>query len=163
MGTWDCKDVVHVFGSVNLATGELVHHLYASEARERRVDGMSKCARMQAQFARHLDDVGRAYPREDFLRVVLLVDGAPWHRGRLVEEALKRNPHLLLYKLPPYSPQLQPIERLWRPLRFDVSHNRLYDTLPEHVAALEGRLREYKRRPLTVLQAIGLLPESAAG
>jgi transposase len=163
VGSWDCKDVVHVFASVDMTSGRLTHHLYASEHRERRVDGMSKTARMQREFARHLRQVGRAYPRDAWLRVVLLIDGAPWHRGRLVDAALRDNPHLLLYRLPPYSPQLQPIEKLWRPLRHDVSHNRLYDTLPEHCTALEQRLREYKRRPRTVLQATGLLPTSPAG
>lgn len=162
VGTWDCKDVVHVFGSVNVVSGELTHHLFESQHRVRRHDGLSKTSRMQQEFANHIEQVGRAYPPDSCLRVVMLVDGANWHRGRVVDQALRANPHVLLYKLPPYSPQLQPIERLWRPLRHDVSHNVLYGSMPELSRALTSRLREYKRKPHTVLQAVGLLQELPA-
>ncbi|WP_225888408.1 transposase [Myxococcus xanthus] len=159
VGTWDCKDVVHVFGSVNLVTGQLTHHLFESQHAERRRDGLSKTSRMQREFARHIEQVGRTYPADSCLCVVLLVDGANWHRGRVVDEALRANPHVLLYTLPPYSPELQPIEKLWRPLRHDVSHNVLYDAMPRLSAALRRRLREYQRKPYTVLRAVGLLQD----
>ncbi|WP_208721686.1 transposase [Corallococcus aberystwythensis] len=64
-------------------------------------------------------------------QVVLIIDNAPWHRGRPVDWALRRFPHLSLYRLPPYSPQLQPIERLWRPLRQRATHNLLFDEMTE--------------------------------
>lgn len=114
-----------------------------------RIRGMSKTSRMQQQLAHYIKEVGRLYSVELYLRVVILVDGANWHRGRVVEEALKAIPHVRLYKLPPDSSLLQPIERLWRPLRHDVSYNVLYDTMPELPGALNGWLQEYKRKPLT--------------
>src|SRR5215471_12051540 len=71
---------------------------------------------MQEAFAAHLRHVGRAYPRDKYQEVVLLIDNAPWHRGKPINEALADNPHLLFKRLPAYSPKLNPIERFWKKL-----------------------------------------------
>src|SRR4029450_14143815 len=56
----------------------------------------------------------------------LVVDNAPWHRGVSVEHVLEVYPHLRLYRLPSYSPQLNVIERFWRVLRRRATPNRLF-------------------------------------
>jgi hypothetical protein len=45
-------------------------------------------------FAAHLRHVGRVYPSERRGRVVLVIDNVPWHRGKVIDEALADNPHL---------------------------------------------------------------------
>ncbi len=102
--------------------------------------GLSKTRRMQEAFAAHLRHVGRTYPREKHPRVVLLIDNAPWHRGRPVDEALAENPHLEFKRLPSYSPQLNPIERFWKKLRRRATHNRLFDTLADLKTSLRASL-----------------------
>ena len=57
------------------------------------------------------------YPKDKYPEVVLLIDNAPWHAGKPVEEALLANPQLRFQRLPAYSPQLNPIERFWKVLR----------------------------------------------
>ena len=55
---------------------------------------------------------------------VMPVDGAGWHQpgGRL------RVPdNITLLRLPPYSPELNPVERLWGYLRSHYLSNRAYD------------------------------------
>ena len=44
----------------------------------------------------------------------------------VVEHVLATYPHLPLYRLPSYSPQLNVIERLWRVLRRRATRNRLF-------------------------------------
>lgn len=44
---------------------------------------------------------------------VMVLDGAGWHAAR----ALKTPPNVTLVPLPPYSPQLNPMERVWLYLR----------------------------------------------
>ena len=44
--------------------------------------------------------------RSEHKRVVLMIDNAPWHRGKPIDEALAENPHLEFKRLPSYSPQL---------------------------------------------------------
>jgi hypothetical protein len=162
VGTYDNKDVVHVFGSADLVRGRLISRVVESRLSERRKDGLSKTKRMQAEFAAHLRQVGRAYPAEEYGWVVLVIDNALWHSGRVVEEAMEEQRHLMLYRLPSYSPELSEIEDLWKPMRQQVTHNRLYEQTPQLTAALTRKLLHYKRRPKAVLRTLGLLPTSAA-
>ena len=127
VGTRDCKGLLYVFAAVNLATAAAHASTLGSPARAEQKTGKSKTRRMQEAFASHPRHVGRAYPREKHERVALVTDNAPWHRGKAIDEALADNPHLEFYRLPSYSPHLNPVERLWRKLRRRATHNRLFD------------------------------------
>ena len=80
------------------------------------------------------------YPADRHKRVVLIIDNAPWHRGKPIDAALADNPHLEFKRLPSYSPQLNPIERFWRTLRRRATHNRLFDTLADLKTSLRASL-----------------------
>lgn len=43
---------------------------------------------------------------------VIVMDNASFHKGKLMQQALESNGHTLEY-LPPYSPDLNPIEKKW--------------------------------------------------
>ena len=43
---------------------------------------------------------------------VVIMDNASFHKGALMQQVLKDAGHTVLY-LPPYSPDLNPIERKW--------------------------------------------------
>jgi transposase len=43
---------------------------------------------------------------------VLIMDNATFHKGSLMQKAISEAGHILLY-LPPYSPDLNPIEHKW--------------------------------------------------
>ncbi len=43
---------------------------------------------------------------------VLVLDNAAFHKGQVMQEMVERAGHKLLY-LPPYSPDLNPIEKKW--------------------------------------------------
>ena len=60
-----------------------------------------------------------AFPRE---ALIVLWDGAPYHRAKIVREAA-RALNIPLMPLPGYSPDLMPVEALWRWLREDVTHH----------------------------------------
>src|SRR3954464_12722951 len=85
--------------------------------------------------------------------MVLLIDNAPWRRGRPIDEALAENPHLKFKRLPSYSPQLNPIERFWKLLRRRATHNRLFDTLADLRRSIRSSLRYYQtvRDPIRTL------------
>ncbi len=129
VGTRDCKDLLYTFAVVNVVTASLHTNLLESPARAKRKTGQSQVRRMQEAFAAHLRHVGRIYPAEEHKRVVLIIDNAPWHRGKLIDEALADNPHLEFKRLPSYSPQLNVIERFWKLLRRRATHNRLFESL----------------------------------
>ena len=94
VGTRDCKDVLYVFAVMNLISGVIHANTLESLQAANRTSKESKTKRMQRAFADHLRHVGRMYPRGRFGRVVLLIDNAPWHRGKPIDQALAENPHV---------------------------------------------------------------------
>jgi hypothetical protein len=140
VGTRDCKDLLYAFAVVDTVTGSLYTNLLESPAGAKKKTGKSKTRRLQEAFAAHLRHVGRMYPAEDHERVVLLIDNAPWHRGKPIDEALADYPHLEFYRLPSYSPQLNVIERFWKLLRRRATHNRLFESLAELRRSLRASL-----------------------
>lgn len=102
--------------------------------------GESKTRRLQRAFAAHLRRLGRRYPKDQYPRVVLLMDNAPWHAGEPIRQALAEYPQLELKRLPSYSPQLNVIERFWKYLRRRATHNRLFDTLADLKRSLRASL-----------------------
>jgi len=99
---------------------------------------------MQEAFAAHLRHVGQVYPEDKHKRVVLIIDNAPWHRGKLIDEALAEYPHPEFKRLPSYSPQLNVIERFWRLLRRRATHNRLFASLADLKRSLRASLCYYQ-------------------
>lgn len=144
VGTRDCKDLLYVFAAVNLVTAAVHTNTLESPKGAQRRTGQSKTRRLQEAFAAHLRHVGRAYPRQEHPRVVLVIDNAPWHRGQPVEGALRDHPHLEFQRLPSYSPQLNPVERFWKKLRRRATHNRLFDTLADLKASLRASLSYFQ-------------------
>jgi DDE superfamily endonuclease len=144
VGTRDCKDVLYVFAVLNLISGAAHANTLESLQKYNRKKKDSKTRRMQRAFADHLRHVGRMYPKEQFKRVVLTIDNAPWHRGPLINEALAESPHLELYRMPSYSPQLNVIERFWKKLRRRATHNRLFDTIADLKSSVRNSLRYFQ-------------------
>lgn len=98
-------------------------------------------------FTVFLETFARAYP--DSLNVVVL-DNAPGHTG----QAVKVPENVVLLHLPPYCPELNPVERLWLALRASID---VYDeavrtqvaALREHVAEIVCRFSNAEVARLT--------------
>jgi hypothetical protein len=144
VGTRDCKDLLYVFAVVNLVSAALHSNTLESPKDATKRTGQSKNRRMQEAFADHLRHVGKVYPQDQYPEVVLLIDNAPWHRGRPIDAALAENPHLKFKRLPAYSPQLNPIERFWKVLRRRATHNRLFDALADLKRSLRASLSYFQ-------------------
>ena len=66
----------------------------------------------------------------------LILDGAGYHRAQVVKDkAVELN--ILLYYLPPYSPNLNPIERLWKVMNEQVRNNKYFATAKEFRDAID--------------------------
>ncbi|MFL5335103.1 MAG: IS630 family transposase [Geminicoccaceae bacterium] len=74
--------------------------------------------------------------------LMLVWDGAPYHRAQAVREAAAAL-QIELVPLPGYSPDFMPVEALWRWLREDVTYHHCHRTtedLSRRVAAFEAQL-----------------------
>lgn len=77
-----------------------------------------------AQFLRQLAD----WLGDVTAEVVIIWDGAPWHRAHLARDTAAELGFTLL-PLPGYSPDLNPIEGLWKWMREEVTRNHCYATM----------------------------------
>ena len=71
--------------------------------------------------------------------LVIVLDNASFHRGLDVQEALPAlwARRIYLYYLPPYSPELNEAERLFRTVKHYELPERTYPSLPALAAAVE--------------------------
>jgi transposase len=75
-------------------------------------------------------------------KLVVIWDGAPYHRAGAVRDAAARL-NISIVPLPGYSPDLMPVEPLWRWLREDVTSHHCHataDDLIRRVATFEDRV-----------------------
>jgi len=134
----------HLFAAVDWRDGTIIRR-YAD-----RRDSLTFCTLCDALVQR-----SRARGR----RAIVLTDNAHFHRpekSRHVAALLKRHGRWLeLVYLPAYSPELQPLDHLFRVLRGRVTHNHHRSTLDALQADAEGCLQALTRQPRRALRIIG--------
>jgi len=80
----------------------------------------------------HLDILAREHPNTCN---VLVLDGAGWHRSL----ELKVPDNVKLISLPPYSPQLNPMERVWDYIKGHYTRGAYFDDLDQvEVRVIDG-------------------------
>lgn len=67
-------------------------------------------------------------------KIFLIWDGAGWHKSKEIRQFLseinKDKVRLELFNFPPYSPEFNPQEHVWKALRQKITHNRLEKDFP---------------------------------
>jgi transposase len=87
-----------------------------------------------------LDEIASRYTEE---RIVMVLDGAGWHRGgKLV---VPKNMKLLF--LPSYSPELNPVENIWEELREKYFDNKVFASLDALEEQLMHSLKHLEDHP----------------
>lgn len=81
-----------------------------------------------------LDEVAARHPMD---RIVMVLDGAGWHAS----QALRTPENIPLLPLPPYAPELNPVEHLWDELREKFFHNLAFDSIDALEDQLESSLK----------------------
>jgi transposase len=80
-------------------------------------------------FKKHLKKLLWVY--RDAGKIILTVDNVRYYHAKLLKKFLETNTKLELVYLPPYSPNLNPIERVWWYMRKSITHNRFLESLKE--------------------------------
>ena len=84
-------------------------------------------------FKKHLKKI--LYQYRGHSKIILVVDNVRFHHAKLLKEWLKTKPQLEIMYLPPYSPELNPIERAWWYMRKKITHCRYVKSLNERIVA----------------------------
>lgn len=109
---------VGFFGALNLKTGQLLTQ-----------EAPTFSAQTFGDFIRYLLQSTQG-------KIYLILDNARWHRAKALKPLCEANQHRLVFIfLPAYSPELNPVERVWRIIRRKVTHNRYFPSTEDlHLA-----------------------------
>jgi transposase len=126
------KENVHIIGAINFSTGK-THALVLEKGR---ID-----ADVYICFLKTL-------LKETRKPIHLIVDNAGYHKAKKVREftALHAD-RLTVHYLPPYSPDYNPIEGLWKKLKQTTTHNVYFESIESLWAALTKGLQEFRKFP----------------
>jgi len=129
------REYTHVFGSVCAQDVELIHLILPQAD--------------TPAMALYLAEVSRRHPQEPIL---IFIDRAGWHQalGLVIPD------NLTVDELPPYSPQCNPQELVWREVRRQPFGNHDFDSMDAVETALERRLRQLESAPAQIQSLPGL-------
>ena len=91
---------------------------------------------------------------------VVILDGASWHNSH----GLVAPSNITLLALPPYSPQLNPVERVWHYLRSHWLANSVFPSLADIMDACETAENRFAADHALIrsLRAVGWAPAASA-
>jgi len=84
-------------------------------------------------FKKHLKKLLYIYRAHS--KIIVVADNVRYHHAKLLKVWLSDRPKLELLYLPPYSPELNPIERAWWYMRKKITHNRYVKSFDERIIA----------------------------
>jgi transposase len=84
---------------------------------------------------RFFQKIEEAYPEKR--KIHIFCDNAPYYRNKEVKQHLETS-KISLHFLPPYSPNLNPIERLWKWMKERVIYNTYYEHFEDFKGAIFG-------------------------
>jgi transposase len=98
-----------------------------------------------ATYLGFLEQLARRYHRQG---AILIQDNASYHKDGEVWAWFQSNRHWLeVHQLPPYSPELNPTERLWQYTRRSGTHNRFFGGLDSLLTTLMRVFAEMQSHP----------------
>lgn len=128
-----------VFGMIDYFSGKLIYQII-----DGKLDGES--------YTKFL----RKVLNESSEKVIIVQDGAPYHKSRLVKEFTNDNSERMsVYSLPAYSPDYNPIEFLWRKIKRTATHNVFFEDFSDLTSKVRKQLRKLKRSPQKILNLFG--------
>lgn len=88
--------------------------------------------------------------------VILIQDGASYHRSKAMKEFFKQNSdQITVYQLPSYSPDYNPIEKLWKKVKTKETHLHYFPTFDSLKVKVEKALLNFKNLQEEILSLFG--------
>lgn len=76
-----------------------------------------------------MNELSKTYTNDT---IILVCDGAAWHKSK----GLEVPDNIKLVYIPPYTPEMNPIEQIWREIRTQGFRNEVFTTLDKVVNRL---------------------------
>jgi transposase len=93
-------------------------------------------------FFKFLIKVCKNYPNQ---KVVMVLDNVSYHHAKRLKPIFEKYKNKIeLVFLPAYSPDLNPIERVWWYMRKKITHNRYLETMEDRINKFENLMLEFQ-------------------
>lgn len=76
-------------------------------------------------------------------KYVFILDNASYHKSKKVKEFMQDYPNITLEYLPPYSPELNPIETCWKITKARITYNHYFQRIEDMQEAISCFLSEH--------------------
>jgi len=94
--------------------------------------------------------------------IILIHDGAPYHRSKAVKEFLgKHVARVTAYRMPSYSPEYNPIEKLWKKIKEKGIHMKYFPSFDDLKGVADNMLGIFAETRDEVLSLFGFYREMA--
>jgi transposase len=135
---------VGYFGAVRLRDGKFVY---------RRETGYFN-GNSFASFLKHLRKLTASGRR----KVALIIDNVKYHHSKShAQWRHNARERFSLEFLPPYSPELNPIERVWKLARRKATHNQYFPNLDKLIIAVESVFQQWKTQNSTLKRLCAII------
>lgn len=106
-------------------------------------------------FKKHLQNIIRKYPTAP--KIILILDNVRYHHAKRLKYFLDSNEKLEIVYLPPYSPDLNPIERAWWFMRKSITHNRYIENLQQRKVKFWQMFSHFLKPNETLLRVCAII------
>jgi transposase len=97
-------------------------------------------------------------------KVILIQDGARYHTSRATRHFIEEHKErLIVYQLPSYSPDYNPIEYLWKKVKTAATHNRYFAEFVQLTASVDKALDVLVTQAQEILRLMGVYTKHLAG
>lgn len=132
-----CQKRVNLIGGINLAQYD-IEYKHVNWVNAESINGF-------------LQNLLNANPTARTIHIIW--DNAGYHRSKAVMAFAKKN-NINIHYLPPYSPNLNPIERLWKLMHENVTYNQYYPKFKDFTEGILNCFRNIKQYRDVIQQRI---------
>lgn len=135
--------------------------------------GQAETARYRSLILKHTEVAGR-FNKEGYVEfltqvlnrfqgnVILIEDGAPYHKASLVKEFVESTQgRLTLERLPAFSPDFNPIEKLWKNTKREATHLKYFETFEALRDSVCRAFEKYLREASYIIRVMKKLRQEA--
>ena len=96
--------------------------------------------------------------------VIIVEDGASYHKSKIVtafKKEMEEAGRLFTFRLPSFSPDLNPIEKLWKNTKRDATHLKYFTLFEDLRSSVTKAFEDYMRDAAKVIRVMAKLRDEA--
>lgn len=127
-----------MFGMIDYFSGKLFYNGVVGQLN----------AESYLNFLGHLKSMTRKH-------LIIIQDGASYHKDANVKDFFESEDRFTVFQLPTYSPDFNPIEKLWKKVKTMASHMIYFEDFDQLVIRVEATMQYFSERADEVMKVFG--------